>query len=53
MDSDAGVQSTVTVKAAQFLEHVDVWLHGPVPGTDIAAKDDERMVGDGADAAHP
>ena len=52
MDSDAGVQSSVTVKAAQFLERVDVWLHGPAPwaGTDIAAKDDERMAGDGASA---
>ena len=52
MDSDARVQSTVTVKAAQFLERVDVWLHGPVSGTDIAAKDDERMVGDGGSTQH-
>jgi tetratricopeptide (TPR) repeat protein len=52
MDSDAGVQSTVTIRAAQFLERVDVWLHGPPPwaGTDIAAKDEERMTGDGASA---
>jgi tetratricopeptide (TPR) repeat protein len=49
MDSDAGVQSTVTVKAAQLLERVDVWLHG-APGTDIAATDEERMTGDGAAA---
>jgi tetratricopeptide (TPR) repeat protein len=52
MDSDAGVQSTVTVKAAQFLERVDIWLHGPSPGTDIAAKDEERMTGDEASALH-
>jgi tetratricopeptide (TPR) repeat protein len=52
MDNDAGVQNTVTVKAAQFLERVDVWLHGPAPwaGTDIAAKDEERMAGDGGAA---
>jgi tetratricopeptide (TPR) repeat protein len=52
MDSDAGVQSTVTVKAAQFLERIDVWLHGAAPwsGTDIAAKDEERMAGDDASA---
>jgi tetratricopeptide (TPR) repeat protein len=52
MDIDTGVQSTVTVKAAQFLERVDVWLHGP-SGTDIAAKDEERMTGDGTSALHP
>jgi tetratricopeptide (TPR) repeat protein len=52
MDGDTGVQSTVTVKAAQFLERVDVWLHGPAPGTDIAAKDEERMTGDGASGHH-
>ncbi len=52
MDSDAGVQSTVTVKAAEFLERVDVWLHGPASGTDIAAKDEERMTGDGSSAPH-
>jgi tetratricopeptide (TPR) repeat protein len=51
MDIDTGVQSTVTVKAAQFLERVDVWLHGP-SSTDIAAKDEERMTGDGASALH-
>jgi tetratricopeptide (TPR) repeat protein len=52
MDSDAGVQSTVTVKAAQFLERVDVWLHGPPPwaGTDIAAKDEQRLADDGTAA---
>jgi tetratricopeptide (TPR) repeat protein len=48
MDTDSGVQSSVTVKAAQFLEGIDVWLHGPAP--DIAAKDDERMAGDGESA---
>ena len=47
MDSDAGVQSAVTVKAAQFLERVDIWLHGPASGTDVAIKDDERTEGDG------
>jgi tetratricopeptide (TPR) repeat protein len=52
MDSDAGDQSTVTVKAAQFLERVDVWLHGPASGTDIAAKDDERIMGDGTVGQH-
>jgi tetratricopeptide (TPR) repeat protein len=52
MDSDAGVQSTVTVKAAEFLERVDVWLHGASPGTDIAAKDEERMSGDAASSLH-
>jgi tetratricopeptide (TPR) repeat protein len=52
MDSDAGVQSTVTVKAAQFLERVDVWLHRRSPGTDIAAKDEEQMTGDGGPALH-
>jgi tetratricopeptide (TPR) repeat protein len=38
----------VTVKAAQFLEGIDVWLHGHAP--DIATKDDERMAGDGESA---
>jgi tetratricopeptide (TPR) repeat protein len=52
MDGDASNQSTVTVKAAQFLERVDVWLHGPPPwaGTDIAAKDEQRLAGDGTSA---
>jgi tetratricopeptide (TPR) repeat protein len=48
MDTDSGVQSSVTVKAAQFLEGIDVWLHGPAP--DVAAKDEERMAGDGESA---
>jgi tetratricopeptide (TPR) repeat protein len=55
MDSDAGDQSTVTVKAAQFLERIDVWLHGPASGvgTDVATNDEERMAGDAsAQGAH-
>jgi tetratricopeptide (TPR) repeat protein len=47
MDNGAGVQSSVTVKAAQFLERIDVWLHGSAAGTEIAAKDEDRMAGDG------
>jgi tetratricopeptide (TPR) repeat protein len=50
MDSDAGVQSAMTVRAAQFLERIDVWLHGPTPGN-IPAKDEERMMGGGPDAS--
>jgi tetratricopeptide (TPR) repeat protein len=37
----------VTVKAAQFLEGIDVWLHGPTADT---AKDEGRMAGDGGPA---
>jgi tetratricopeptide (TPR) repeat protein len=48
MDNDTGAPSTVTLRAAAFLERVDVWLHGH--STDIAAKDEERMTGDAASA---
>jgi tetratricopeptide (TPR) repeat protein len=43
LDSDAGFESGVSVRAANFLEHVDTWLNrrGPSP----AGKDEARIAG--------
>jgi tetratricopeptide (TPR) repeat protein len=49
LDSNAGSHSAMSLKAAQFLERVDVWLHGAPPGTkdaagkDVAVKDVEQI----------
>ncbi len=44
LDSDTGSHSAMRLKAAQFLERVDVWLHGPPPGVkDVAGRDDDRV----------
>jgi tetratricopeptide (TPR) repeat protein len=43
LDSDAGFQSGVSMRAANFLEHVDTWLNGRTPSA--AGKDETRIAG--------
>jgi Flp pilus assembly protein TadD len=43
LDTNTGFQSTVSVRTAQFLEHVDTWLGASAPP--VAGKDEERVAG--------
>jgi hypothetical protein len=43
LDTHTGFQSTVNVRTAQFLEHVDTWLNGSAPP--VAGKDEGRVAG--------
>jgi len=43
LDTDTGFQSAASVRAAQFLEHVDSWLNGRAPPA--AGKDEDRVAG--------
>jgi hypothetical protein len=43
LDTNTGFQSTVSVRTAQFLEHVDTWLGASAPP--VAGKHEERVAG--------